>query len=92
MNLLLNRNISTEQAKIFHFFAVPVMQRHKMSTCLWYNNVRNTKTGTNHERNKTMWKKLINLVTKNVKKNETAHPVRQLRPVEQYVQLSLPLD
>lgn len=45
-----------------------------------------------HERNKTMWKKLINLVTKNVKKNETASPVRQLRPVEQYVQLSLPLD
>lgn len=40
----------------------------------------------------TMWKKIINLVTKNVKKNETASPVRQLRPVEQYVQLSLPLD
>lgn len=39
-----------------------------------------------------MWKKLINLVTKSVKKNEVAHPVHQLRPVEQYVQLTLPLD
>ena len=39
-----------------------------------------------------MWKKLINLVTKSVKKNEAARPVRQLHPVEQYVQLTLPLD
>ena len=39
-----------------------------------------------------MWKKLINLVTMSVKKNEAARPVRQLRPVEQYVQLTLPLD
>ena len=44
------------------------------------------------ERNSIMWKKLINLVTKSVKKNEAARPVRQLRPVEQYVQLTLPLD
>ncbi|MBQ7400800.1 MAG: hypothetical protein IJW07_02045 [Lentisphaeria bacterium] len=49
-----------------------------------------------------MWKKIINFVAKNVKKNETLCPVRRafprrqpayrLRPVEQYEQLSLPLD
>ena len=48
-----------------------------------------------------MWKKIINFVAKNVKKNETRCPVRRafprrqvsaLRPVEEYIQLSLPLD
>ena len=38
-----------------------------------------------------MWKLIMNLVAKNGQENKKANPVRPLRPVEQYVQLTLPL-
>lgn len=37
-----------------------------------------------------MWKKIISLLVGNARKN--AAPVKQLRPVKEYIQLTLPLD
>ena len=37
-----------------------------------------------------MWKKLMTFMMK--KQKNTAAPAKQLRPVEQYFQLSLPLE
>lgn len=39
-----------------------------------------------------MWKKIVALVMKNAKRNTVTETIRPLRPVEQYVQLTLPLD